>query len=271
MPTPKSDIEHRQFLEQLSALKVHFALRWCETHPGTSFSQALQERTFFVNLGAWHRGEIYDHPEVEGADRAAWKAFLDAADRVPPHSLEAEHEILALLPSGDQYFAPRVARDQAELHHPTKGLAARTGCLWLTREPGTLALPEQPGAPRVLEFHIANHRYPSSFLKEPGAVRGELRALALRALDLGFEALGTRSWLNDLPAWRDLFPPVWRERLTPRVEAVGGHLGCWGQVITARQTVSSHAEAYLRQHGEFELAMRASWMTVDEALGGILP
>jgi hypothetical protein len=114
---------------------------------------------------------------------------------------------------------------------------------------------------------MANHRYPGSFLKDPTGIRQELRALSRRAADLGFQAIGTRSWLNDLPAWTACFPPAWSQRREPRdEEAVGGHLGCWGQAITARQTLSSHADDYLRTHGRFEFAMRTSWMTVEEGL-----
>lgn len=264
----KSESEHLTFLRGLSALMVRFALDWSKSHPGTSFRQALTERTFFVNLGAWHRGEIYDHPEVEGANLTAWESFLARAEAeaLSPRA-DAEAAILSLLPPDTDYFAPRVGRDLAELHDPVRGLAARRGCLWTFAVPEALSLPENPDAPRTLEFHIANHRYPESFLRDPDSIRAELRALSLRARDLGFQAIGTRSWLNDVPAWLDCFPQVWSDRRTVRdFDAVGGHLGCWGQVITARQTLSRHAEAFLRKHGRFEYAMRASWMTVDEAL-----
>jgi len=263
---PKTDDEHLNFLKGLSALMVRFALDWTTRHPGTTFTQSLTERTFFVNLGAWHRGEIYDHPEVEGDDVLAWQTFLARAETLATRP-DAEAAILALLPPEEVYFRPRVARDQAELHHPVKGLAARKGCLWTFADPGALALPEAPGTPKVLEFHIANHRYPGSFLKDPDAIRGELRSLALRARSLGYPALGTRSWLNDLPTWRDCFPPVWETRMTGQdFDAVGGHLGCWGQAVTARQTLSSHADQFIRGHGRFEFAMRASWVTVEEML-----
>jgi hypothetical protein len=268
VPHPKSDDEHFAFLRSLSALMVRFALDWYRAHPGTTFAQALTERTFFVNLGAWHRGEIYDHPELDGQNRAECESFLEQAETRALSPLEdAEMAILELLPPDAEYFAPRVARDQAELHHPTRGLAARQGCLWTFAEPTALSLPDEPGAPRIMEFHIANHRYPGSFLREPDSVRAEVRALSLRARDLGFEGIGTRSWLNDLPAWLNCFPAVWVQRRTDRdFDAVGGHLGCWGQVITARQTLSHHAENFVRSQGRFEYAMRASWMMVEEAL-----
>lgn len=265
LPASKTDEEHLKFLQSLSALKVRFALDWATAHPG-GFARALAERTFFFNLGAWHRGDIYDNPEADDAGRRAWEAFLAQAE-VLGSEANAEQAILALLPSAEEYFLPRVARDQSELHHPVRGLAARPGCLWTFAAPGPLALPEDPKAPRVLEFHIANHAYPGSFLKDPDGVRQEVRALAQRAQDLGFEGIGTRSWLNDLPAWLDCFPPVWSARRTPQgFDQVGGHLGCWGQVVTARQTLSSHADRFLRDHRRFEFAMRATWMTVEEAL-----
>lgn len=265
-PLPKTDEEHVRFLKGLSALMVRFALDWASHHPGTSFATALTERTFFVNVGAWHRGELYDNPEVEGDDLRAWQTFLAQADALAPLP-DAEAAILGLLPPEKDYFLPRVTRDQEELHHPQRGLAARTGCLWTFANPGALELPEDPTAPRVLEFHIANHRYPGSFLKAPDEIRGEVKALALKARSQGYPAIGTRSWLNDLPAWVRCFPTAWDQRLTPRnFDEVGGHLGCWGQAVTARQTLSSHADQFIRQNGRFEFAMRASWMTVEEAL-----
>lgn len=266
LPSPKTDEEHLRFLQALSALKVRFALDWAAAHPGTGFARALTERTFFFNLGAWHRGEIYDNPESDDAGRTPWEGFLREADLLAQRT-DAEEAIMALLPPAEDYFLPRVARDQAELHHPVRGLAARKGCLWTFAKPGPLALPEDPTAPRVLEFHIANHAYPGSFLKDPEGVRREVKALAEQARRLGFEGIGTRSWLNDLPGWLACFPPIWSARRTPQdFDQVGGHLGCWGQVVTARQTLSSHADRFIREHRRFEFAMRASWMTVEEAL-----
>ena len=169
-PTPKTDAEHLVFLKTLSALHVRFALDWAAAHPGTGFGRALAERTFFVHLGVWHRSEIFDNPHVDGDDRAAWETFLARAEALAGRP-DAEQAILALLPPDETYFLPRVARDQEDLHDPVRGLAARTGCLWLTKVPGTMVLPPGEGAPKILEFHIANHKYPGSFLKDQDAVR----------------------------------------------------------------------------------------------------
>lgn len=261
---PKTDAEHLTFLKELSALKVNFALAWARRHPGTAFSRALTERTFFFNLGAWHGGHIYDNPEPTAEGARAWADFLSRADGLSTQP-DAEAAILGLLPQDEAYFVPRVARDQAELHHPERGLAARSGCLWTFANPSTLSHPRLDKALRLMEFHIANHRYPDSFLKEPDAVRAEVVALAHRARSLGFDGIGTNSWLNDLPAWVACFPAVWATRRTPADdEQVGGHLGCWGQVVTARQTLNPKAAAFVRTHGRFELRTRASWLRVED-------
>jgi len=261
---PKSDSEHLVFLQELSALMVNFALAWSRRHPGTAFSKALEERTFFFNLGAWHAGELYDHPEPAPGGEAAWRRFLADADALADRP-DAEAAVLALLPAAEAYFVPRVARDQAELHHPVRGLAARPGCLWTFAEPAERRAEGQPSGVRLLEFHIANHRYPGSFLRDPGAVAAEVAALTRRARTWGFDGITTHSWLNDLPAWRACLPAVWTDRLSPADdEEVGGHLGCWGQVVTARQTLNPKAAAYLRTHGRFEFRTRSSWLLSEE-------
>ncbi|MGV1006186.1 MAG: hypothetical protein ACOYEV_15780 [Candidatus Nanopelagicales bacterium] len=249
----KSDAEHYQFLRELSELKVRFALRWVADDPGTSLPEALAQRTFLVNLTPWHDGAVFDYAPEHPADEPAWEAFLAAAG-----AAESAEAILALLPDP----APRVARDQAELHDPQAGLAAQPSPFrWGEHE--VMELPA--GAPLTMGFHIANNAYPHSFLADREAVHRAIRELALTAREKGFAAVGTFSWLNENPAWLTHFPPAFANHICLDGE-VGPHLGTWGQLLTARQTLNHKLARQLLETGRFPYRLRATWAPIDEVL-----
>jgi hypothetical protein len=289
----KTPDEHREFLVGLAGLKLNFAFQWYVRHRSESFPDIVGKRTFLLTLLSIHGDGIYEDPQLTDAAKAEWSArlaewtglaeagfrSLDAtgggaepgAERLAAAAAVFEAAALRRLEPAARWFDGRVGRDLEELHGP-RGLAARPSPFWYrppSAEHPAEDLPWSGGRRVALDFHIANNRYPDSFLRDPDYARAELRVLAAAAREqFGLEYLTTYTWMNGLPKWLALFPPAWTERrfTDPDEDGVGGHLGTWGQVITARQTLSASAAAALRATGRFAYAMSASWCSAAELL-----
>lgn len=254
-PKPKTPAEHLSFLQDLAALKIAASVRWArdESRP---VSAVLVERTFLVNLTVWHDGHIFDYVPEHPADEQGWHEFLRTADRVVG-SGGGEADIVALLPDPSS----RVERDLADLHDPVDGLAAQPSSLRADVAGEAMSIPGAPG--RWLEIHMANNRYPLSFLARPEWLDEDLARLVAAAGEGGFTGLATTSWLNDHPAWLAHFPDVWRQRRIGG-QPIGPHLGWWGQVLTARQTLAMGPAEVLRRTGRFRYQMLTSWASLQE-------
>lgn len=90
---------------------------------------------------------------------------------------------------------------------------------------------------RQVSVHIANVYQPESPFERIDDFAGDLLALLTYAhaehpeADLAF----CGSWLNNLPPFQALFPPVWAETLAGVVRLNGSN-GIWGQYMDRRET-----------------------------------
>lgn len=255
----KDEAEHLDFLRDFAALQLEMALRWA-SRDGVALSTSIVERTFLVCLTPWHDGQLWDYRPEHPAQDGPWQAFLAQADAAALAGAGIG-ELGQLLPDPSD----RVPRDLAALDDPVSGLAAWPSSLRADADGAPMSgLLTQPGEdPAALDFHIANNRYPESFLADPRWLAGDLLALADVAQEHGFTALGTTSWLNENPRWLAAFPQAWSLRRSGDYD-IGPHLGCWGQVLTSRQTLAPAAVEHLRATGEFRYRMRTSWAWLDE-------
>lgn len=119
-------------------------------------------------------------------------------------------------------------------------------------------------SPDFLTLHFRNYFYPDSPFKHLDKVKNGLRNLIVAAIaecpDVKFVQCGT--WLNDVDAFIQLFPPVWAEHAVKG--APGGHMGWWGQFMDRWGKLHQRNSDYFRRTGEFPFKHYLCQCSVDE-------
>lgn len=287
-PLPKNSEEHLHFLEDLSRLKLYVAAWYKTEHCEETVGAILEQRTFILTLTDLHQGSIYGAPVLK--DSAAWEAIRNGCEglcdklvqQLPDGPMDRRLQACLSNRFEEEAFRrffkglheDRVEKDLHELHDPKRSFTGWPSCIWYRDElVAAQAFPiwgpgiKEENAPKALKLHIVNNRYPESFLRDPNYLRSCLHAAARDARDrLGYRHIGTVTWLNEHPAWLRVLPPSWTRNLSAPDAEVGAHLGCWGQVIDARQTLHAKIAALVRETGHLPYRMRGSYCPVEDLL-----
>jgi len=247
----KTLVEHREYLDKIVGLKLHFLHRWLSAHPKEGFVEALRNRVDIYRKTDANPGPAV--PDSIDWSAPAWRTLEEGLaalyERSGTDTDRFESAGLGFLKATLDARAPRDFAD------PT--LLAPYDCGSLRHEPKQ----ERPG---VVGFHIANALAPASLFDDPAY----LPACFIVLIDqvefrLGGVALTTDTWLNDAPRWQALFPQEWAHNLSERATDVAWHYGFWGQFITARGTFHEEAGRYLRIQGRFRYYPRTSWAPLE--------
>ena len=102
-----------------------------------------------------------------------------------------------------------------------------------------------------IELHFTNCDVPDSpFKNKPRLIAGLLKILdAAHSERPEMTKISCGSWLNDLPLFRELFPPMWTDNIT--YDPVAAHGGWWQQLIDRKGAMHNRNEKHLRETGEF--------------------
>lgn len=107
------------------------------------------------------------------------------------------------------------------------------------------------GSPDFMSFHFRNYFAPDTPFNHRDKLIGGLRRTIKKAAeerpDITMAQCAT--WLNDVPAFSSLFPPVWKERAMPGKP--GGHFGWWGQFMDRTGYLHKKNARAFRATGEF--------------------
>lgn len=252
MNTPKTLEEHREYLYSIVRLKLFFTVRWQQEHPEESFRDILRRRVDIFRKTDLNPEGL--NPAGDYFDLPGWRKVEDRLE-----------EIFRLV-RGDEkcfeewgfdYLRPHID-NRCERDYLDQSRLAGYQCGFLRYNTG----PYFSDKPDCLGFHIANDRSPDSFFDDPEYIKLCFNKLLDAAVKYGFANIRTRTWLNNIPRWLELFPPEWRESMEEPVTDVEWHYGFWGQFINARGTFNAKAGALLRQSGKLPCYPRSCQCSV---------
>ena len=243
--------EHREYLEKIVGLKLHFMHRWLAAHPNEGFIEVLRNR-----VDIYRKTDANPGPAVPVSidwSAPAWRVLEEGlADRYLSSGTDAERFEASGLAFLKDTLDARTPRDFAD-----PSLLSPYDCGSLRHEPKQ----ETPG---VVGFHIANALSPGSPFDDPAYLPACFVVLINQVESrLGGHTLTTDTWLNEVPRWLSLFPREWGDNLSERKTDVAWHYGYWGQFITARGTFDEAAGRYLRTQGHMRYYPRSSWAPLE--------
>lgn len=249
-PPVKTPAEHREYVHESARLMLSFAWKWARGHREETVGGIIVRRTMIPEFSGLARGG--DAGAEERLARALPLAAVERVHRLPRgRSDETFFEAAAfeiLRPLLDAHLEEGYRRDL-----PPEDAGRRRSSL--RREPA----PRPPMPPNWCVFHITNALAPRSFLEDGAYLTGCFAGLMARSeAEHGCDTLYTFTWLNDCPRWLALFPEEWRRNLGPPDESVGGNLGYWGQIVTARRTFNRKTGLQIRETGRLKYRPRAA-------------
>jgi hypothetical protein len=240
MPAPKTIEEHREYLYEIVKLKLFFLLNWLQEHPDETLSDVLRNRIDIyrktaVNSGLLNPTELrFEAPEwlaMEHQLTDVYKQFKNDPEEFEKKSFEIFKDSID-------------ARLEADFQDDSALKNYQCGSLRYNEY-------EDGEVQETIGFHIANALQPHSIFEDPEYLpRCFVDLMDQTAKKYGSTRLSTRTWLNSLPRWLELFPAEWQENLQPPVEDVQWHYGFWGQFITARGTFNYKYGKILRETGK---------------------
>jgi len=234
--------EQRELISELIKLSLFFSSEFRKFHPEEDISSIIVKRT-----------SMWEIIGLQGADdEKTFTAKLALLYIKAASSAEFEKEGLALLiPHLDDFAVSNTAWERKVLakyddscfrYDPPKDIRPANHC----------------------NVHITNYISPKSILKEiPYIVSRFFRLMDESGAKYGFDTLRTGTWLNSVPKWLEFFPQEWMDNMLEPVSCIGGNLGNWGQILTARKTFNFKTGEYIREHLEMQFKPRTSWCSFD--------
>ncbi len=243
--------EHLRFLNQLTALQLHYLWRWMRLHPDEDFREALRNRTDLCRK----TDPAPKHYDVAESDfkRSEWIAI--------ENEIAAIYEDRSIRDSAMKFEGESLSKT---VHLITKfaKLTYGSNAKFAEYQCGSLRYndppPDGPSRNRI-NFHIGNAIAPKSIFQERSYLVGCFTDMMDQTeKKFGGEILVTRTWLNSLPKWLEYFPQEWIENLGPEDKDVQWHFGFWGQFVSARGALNMKYAKILRETGEFPFWPRIS-------------
>ena len=250
---PGDDIKRRlrALKREMTGLCLWHSFQTARSGRG-SFEECLYERTMIWRYLPWKSRSMAQDPASE--ENGLWQEFRDGLTAIFA-SFERPGDAAAFTCAAMDFAVPMYEREEqwedANAGSLLEELIARDkemgwfGCFRYTPEPdGDRA-----------EIHIGNNRAPES----PFADRRRKFAWVKQLLeDVAGNApqvrrIGTSSWLNNYPAYTELFPESYRDSFTAASPDRMRGLGSWGQFITHEVTLNERRAETLKQEQRFEL------------------
>lgn len=228
---------------ELAKLKLWY-IWWLRKHENLDFETAVGKRVGISRMTvSW--GD--DPRNAEPADLERWQRLLAGLRKLyEEHSEDATSE--AIETEGMRLLwpclEPAVERDLAVA---AQWLRESYGCFKYEYHP----LYAEPNSGDHLTLHVRNAYQPDSPFRHFPEMAASLREIISRAErerpDVSMVQCAT--WLNSLPPFARLFPPVWLETSQPGVP--GSHTGWWGQFMDRRGGFHAKNGRRFRETGEF--------------------
>jgi len=234
--------EQRELISELIKLSLFFSSEFQKRRPCEDISSIIINRT-----------SMWEIIGLKGSDdEKAFTGDLSVLYRKTASSSEFEKEGLALLlPHMDDFAVSSTAWE--------KKVLAKYDDSCFRYDP-----PADSRPANHCNFHITNYISPKSILKEEAyLVSRFIRLMDGSGAKFGFDTLRTGTWLNSVPQWLRFFPGEWIENMLDPVTEIGGNLGSWGQILTARKTFNFRSGEYIREHLEMQFKPRTSWCSFE--------
>ncbi len=237
----------REYVRELSKLKLWYVW-WLRKQGEADFETAITKRVGLWQMTLFWEGPAGQRPEESPGWRElamALREVFDAHDSAAGSSA-VEREGLALL---SPHLEAALERD---LSVAARWLEDAIGCFSYEFRP----FYAEPESDDHLTLHVRNAHQPDSPFQHASELVANLQQVVSRAESERPEVEWAQcaTWLNSLPPFARLFPPVWTE--TSRLGAPGNHTGWWGQFMDRRGGFHAANARRLRETGQFPYTHR---------------
>ena len=248
----KTPQEHFEYIRSMIRLSFFFARKYlAERLPDKKIGDLLKDHTPAFYHGLFYKDDNHDRRQI--MEYANSLAHLQAED--------FEEQMWD--------FVQNIAKLRAKENYP-RGVGVAHPASWhcgsLTYDPPLPAgsiLPEG-----YVAIHIANGVGPHSIFEDTEYLLYCFKLL-IKEVEIKYNAKGiyTCTWLNSNPHWLKFFPHEWFDNMektnTSKLEIPGWSVADWGQIISARGTIKSYMNEYIRQHGRLKYMKLLSYCSLE--------